>query len=112
MIKYLATRPRHLSWRKVDPKSPPCFLLSSHPCRTFPHISQCCYSTDLLPRHRIPPQPGTPAGRPPGRQLSLRPRCPTLLTMLDMLPPAPPLTSAVAGNGGAGLPVEAPAPSR
>ncbi|XP_004440426.2 PREDICTED: transcription factor RelB, partial [Ceratotherium simum simum] len=33
---------------------------------------------------------------------------PTLFTMLDMLPPAPPLASAVAGNGGAGAAVGEP----
>uniref|UniRef100_A0A673V8H2 Transcription factor RelB n=1 Tax=Suricata suricatta TaxID=37032 RepID=A0A673V8H2_SURSU len=33
---------------------------------------------------------------------------PTLFTMLDMLPPAPPLVSAVAGNGAAGPPVGEP----
>ncbi|XP_028333994.1 transcription factor RelB [Physeter macrocephalus] len=36
------------------------------------------------------------------------PAAPTLFTMLDMLPPAPPLTSAVAGNGGAGAAVGEP----
>ncbi|XP_061028463.1 transcription factor RelB [Eubalaena glacialis] len=36
------------------------------------------------------------------------PAAPTLFTMLDMLPPAPPLISAVAGNGGAGAAVGEP----
>nr|XP_058901141.1 transcription factor RelB [Kogia breviceps] len=36
------------------------------------------------------------------------PAAPTLFTMLDMLPPAPPLSSAVAGNGGAGAAVGEP----
>ncbi|XP_030617091.1 transcription factor RelB [Delphinapterus leucas] len=36
------------------------------------------------------------------------PAAPTLFTMLDMLPPAPPLTSAIAGNGGAGAAVGEP----
>lgn len=39
------------------------------------------------------------------------PSAPTLFTMLDLLPPAPPLASAVVGSGGAGATVvESPGP--
>lgn len=61
--------------------------------------------------------PGTvslPGLEPPGGPdllddgFAYDPAAPTLFTMLDMLPPAPPLSSAVAGNGGAGAPVAEP----
>nr|XP_031314677.1 transcription factor RelB isoform X2 [Camelus dromedarius] len=93
----------------------PAFLdhfLPSHGSGPFLPPSALLPDTDFFP--------GTvslPGLEPPGGPdllddgFAYDPAAPTLFTMLDMLPPAPPLTTAVAGNGGAGAAVgEAPGP--
>ncbi|XP_062967891.1 transcription factor RelB [Cynocephalus volans] len=88
------------------------------------------FSNHFLPSHGsgpfLPPSallldtdffPGTvslPGLEPPGGPdllddgFAYDPVAPTLFTMLDLLPPAPPLASAVAGSGGAGVAVGEP----
>uniref|UniRef100_A0A9W3FU67 Transcription factor RelB n=1 Tax=Camelus bactrianus TaxID=9837 RepID=A0A9W3FU67_CAMBA len=93
----------------------PAFLdhfLPSHGSGPFLPPSALLPDTDFFP--------GTvslPGLEPPGGPdllddgFAYDPAAPTLFTLLAMLPPAPPLTTAVAGNGGAGAAVgEAPGP--
>lgn len=97
------------TWPEVDPKAHHTsfsLLISSGP---FLPPSALLPDTDFFP--------GTvslPGLEPPGGQdllddgFSYETTTPTLFTMLDMLPPAPPLASAVTGNGVAGATVGEP----
>lgn len=102
MIKYLA-QTRHLSWRKVDPKSPPCFLFfSSLQDHLLPSVllpdTDFFLGTVSLPSLELPRR-----ARPPDDSFPYDPAAPTLLTMLDMCCPqrhhSPALSRATAVQG-------------
>lgn len=87
-------------------KKKPVFLdhfLPSHSSGAFLPQSALLADTDFFPGTVSLPglePPGAPDVLDDG--FAYDPAAPTLFTMLDLLPPAPPLASAVPGSGGAG----------
>ncbi|XP_049758376.1 transcription factor RelB [Elephas maximus indicus] len=93
-------------------KKKPAFLdhfLPSHGSGTFLPPSALLPDTDFFPG-----SVSLPGLEPPGGpdllddNFAYDPTAPTLFTMLDLLPPAPPLASAVPGSGSAGAAVGEP----
>ncbi|XP_023391015.1 transcription factor RelB [Pteropus vampyrus] len=92
--------------------TPPYFFLSLLiPAGLFLPPSALLPDTDFFPSASAVSLPGL---EPPGGPdllddgFSYEPTVPTIFPMLDMLPPAPPLASAVTGNGVAGATVGEP----
>ncbi|KAM9631893.1 transcription factor RelB [Trichechus inunguis] len=96
-------------------KKKPAFLdhfLPSHGSGTFLPSSALLPDTDFFPGPVSLPGLEPPTGPDLlDDSFAYDPTPPTLFTMLDLLPPAPPLASAVPGSGGAGAAVgESPGP--
>uniref|UniRef100_A0A8C5KQ10 Avian reticuloendotheliosis viral (v-rel) oncogene related B n=1 Tax=Jaculus jaculus TaxID=51337 RepID=A0A8C5KQ10_JACJA len=97
-------------------KKKPVFLdhfLPGHSSGLFLPPSALQSDTDFFPSTVSLPGLESPGGGPEllDDGFAYDPSAPTLFTMLDLLPPAPPLVSAVVGSGGPGsTAVESPGP--
>ncbi|XP_073913698.1 transcription factor RelB isoform X1 [Castor canadensis] len=95
-------------------KKKPAFLdhfLPGHSSGLFLPPSALQPDTDFFPGTVSLPGLEPPGGPDLLEDFAYDPTAPTLFTLLDLLPPAPPLASAVMGSGGAGPAVaESPGP--